>query len=121
MNQGPYARVYLRIVDAERFATVYADDSALSTWLRLLLVAAGVWPASPPVPRWVRDEPWRLLVDAGLIETLPGDRYRVHGLDAERLRRQERAVAGGKSRAESAARDSGGQFASNEPTDAGAA
>jgi hypothetical protein len=36
-----------------------------------------------------------VLTDAGLIDRMPGDRYRVHGLDAERARRGAAARVGG--------------------------
>ncbi len=94
----PYARVYFSIVDDPRFEGVYDDDATLATWLRLLIVAEGTWPASPPIPRWVKARPFDRLVAAGLLETVKSDRYRIHGLDAERGRRKSQAQNAARTR-----------------------
>jgi hypothetical protein len=44
-----YVRVYYSVVDDERFTGVY-DTPHLATWLRLLLLADAMWPASAYVP-----------------------------------------------------------------------
>lgn len=90
-GDGPYARVYYTVVEDERFATVYHDDHAFAWWVRLLLIADGAWPASPPVPRAIKAPILDVLVRCGLIDMRPGDCYRIHGLDAERERRAKRA------------------------------
>jgi hypothetical protein len=88
----PYSRVYWRIIDDERFANVYGDDHHLAAWLRLLLIADQAWPASANLPASVRSSSIRALTDCGLIELRAGGVYRVHGLDAERGKRQAQAV-----------------------------
>jgi hypothetical protein len=87
----PYSRVYWSVADDPKFVGVYDDDSALALWLRLLMSADALWPAPAPLPRSARPKPLAKLVDAGIIDLLPGDRYRVHGLEAERQRRASAA------------------------------
>lgn len=89
----PYSRIYWRFQD--EFPEVYADDRALALWLRLLIVAEGSYPAAAMLPRKMRGNVLQVLVDAGLVTLLPGDRYRVRGLDAERERRSEHGRTGG--------------------------
>lgn len=90
----PYSRLYHRF--AEEFHDVYADDQALSTWIRLLLLADASWPMRPPLPRSVRARVLRTLITAGLV-IFDGDTYTIRGLDAERTRRRDAAVrAAGK-------------------------
>lgn len=79
-----YVRVYYRVIDDDRFEGIYTDDRHLATWLRLLLMADAVWPASAPIPRSARPASVERLIKAGLIELMPHDHYRVHGLDRER-------------------------------------
>lgn len=90
-----YVRVYYRVRTDERFTKVYDDDRALATWLRMLLDADAVWPAPASLPRRARASCVKLLVDAGLVELLPGDHFRIHGLDRERERRAGAAKAAG--------------------------
>lgn len=97
----PYVRVYYRIIDDPRFEHVYDDDRALATWLRLLLTADAMHPAPAPIPVGVRKPSLDKLVAAGLVDTLPGGRYRFHGLAAERARQSARGRAGAVARWES--------------------
>jgi hypothetical protein len=92
-EQRPYSRVYWEIVEDPRFAEVFGDDHHLSTWLRLLVAADSAWPTPVALPRSASEESVRVLSEAGLIELLAHDHYRVHGLDAERERRSGRARA----------------------------
>jgi hypothetical protein len=85
----PYVRVYYRVIDDERFVGIYSDDQHLATWLRLLLLADAVWPASCPIPRSVRKASLQALVRAGLVDVLPGDHFRIHGLTPERQKRSD--------------------------------
>jgi len=94
-DTSEYVRVYLAIRDDPRFATVYGDNDRLATWLRLLMEADAVWPAPAPVPRAVDEQALAALVDVGIIELLPLDHYRVHGLNAERERRSSQGRPGG--------------------------
>ena len=80
-----YARVYHEVVDDPKFARVYGNDAALATWLRMLLIADAMWPASAPMPR--KTSAVRLLIEVGLIAERAGNRYVVTGLQAERERR----------------------------------
>jgi hypothetical protein len=89
----PYSRVYWRFQD--EFPDVYADDRALALWLRLLILADGSYPAAAALPRKVDDDVLAVLVSAELLTLIPGDRYRVRGLDAERERRAEHGRTGG--------------------------
>jgi hypothetical protein len=88
---GRYSRIYHEAVDDERFREVWPDDGALALWVRLLVLADGAWPASVPIPRTAKPRPLSVLVEAGLVRILPGDLFRVNGLDAERGRRQSSA------------------------------
>lgn len=86
-----YARLYLELVDDPKFASIYDDDRHFATWCRLLMIAEGAWPASAHLPRTAREASVKALADVGLVDLLPGDRYRIHGLDREREHRAERA------------------------------
>jgi hypothetical protein len=90
-----YSRLYHRF--QSEFPTIYADDHALASWVRLLLVADASWPMRPPVPRSVKAKPLAALVDCGLV-VLEGDAYTVRGLDAERSRRRDAARVGAAQR-----------------------
>jgi hypothetical protein len=96
MTQRPYARVYHEIVDDPKFQRVYDNDAALATWLRMLLIADAMYPASAPMPR--RNSAVSLLVEVGLIQERPGNRFVVCGLQAERERRSESARIGAAKR-----------------------
>ena len=95
---GPYSRVYWRIRADNRFVGIYTDNHHLATWLRLLIAADAVWPAPADLPRSARQASVTALESAGLIELLPGDLFRVHGLDAERERRASAGKAGAAAR-----------------------
>jgi hypothetical protein len=100
--RDPYVKVYYRIADDERFGRVYNNDAALATWLRLLILADGMWPAAAPIPRGVKAVAFNLLVDVGLIDLANnGHAYRIHGMDAERGKRSEHASRASRGRWES--------------------
>jgi len=90
-ERSPYCRVYWTIVDDERFATIYSDDANLATWLRLLIIADGAWPASASLPVTVKARAVKALVDAGLVELAPHGRFRIHGMNSERNARSSAA------------------------------
>jgi hypothetical protein len=90
-----YSRLYHRF--RAEFPAIYADDRALASWVRLLLVADASWPMRPPVPRSCKAKPLALLVDAGLV-IMDGEAYTVLGLDAERTRRRDAARVGAAQR-----------------------
>lgn len=98
-----YVRVYFSIIDDPKFAEIYRHEATVGTWLKLLLTADAVWPASCDLPRWVKPGPLTLLTGAGIVDLLPDHRYRIHGLDAERNRRAASAAVGGRASARSRA------------------
>ncbi len=81
----PYSRVYWDLVDDPMFARVFDNDKALATWLRMLLIADAMYPASAPMT--TRNPTVRLLIDCSLVLERPGNRYTIRGLQAERERR----------------------------------
>src|SRR5688572_5920664 len=89
MADRPYSRVYHEIVDHPRFERVYRNPNALGTWLQMLLTSDAMYPMTPPMPP--RTPTVRLLIDTGLVEERPGNRYSMHGLKAERERRSDAA------------------------------
>lgn len=76
---------------AAEYPSIYHDDAALATWLRLLMLAHGVWPAPATLPRSVGRRPLKLLQQEGVIE-ITGDVYRVLGLDKRRTGRRAHAA-----------------------------
>jgi hypothetical protein len=88
-QSDPYVRVYYRILDDPKFKAV--DDRALGLWVRLLLQADAMYPATAILPRRVHESSLTKLAEADLIELLDNDRYRVKGLAAERETRAESA------------------------------
>jgi hypothetical protein len=89
MADRPYSRVYHSIADDPMFAEVYRDRDALGAWLQMLLIADAMYPTSAPLPRSNRAV--TRLIDAGLVVVLPGNRYTIRGLKAERERRSASA------------------------------
>jgi len=91
-----YVRVYHDDLQRD-YAAVYADDAALATWLRLLVVADRMWPSMPELPRSVKRRPLAVLTTpspitgAAIVELLPDHRYLVRGLNGERQKRLDSA------------------------------
>jgi hypothetical protein len=92
----PYSRVYHELVDDPQFADVFGDDRAFGRWVKLLMVADAMWPASAPLPS--RDAVTRQLVESGLVIEKPGNRYTIRGLDKERAQRRDSARIGAAAR-----------------------
>lgn len=92
---GPYSRIYHSVKDDERFAHVYPCDECWSLWSRLLIEADAAYPSPAPIPRSARKRPLAQLVKDGLVELLPHDLYRIHGMKAERDQRSESGRSGG--------------------------
>ena len=92
-DRAPYSRVYWTVRSDPRLAEIYRDDHHWAAWNRLLLAADMAWPAPADLPSTVRASSLRVLVDKGVVETLPGGLFRFHGLDAERGRRKASASA----------------------------
>lgn len=97
MSDNPYVRVYQSVADDAKFVGIFDDDHHFSTWVRLLMAADALWPASCPVPAHARKASIKALCEAGLID-VTGSRFRVRGLDAERNRRSEKARASAEQR-----------------------
>jgi hypothetical protein len=93
-QENPFVRVYYSIIDDEKFATVYADDRRLATWLRLLIAADAMYPAPAPVPRACHAPTLAHLVGLRLVELVGAEHFRVVGLAKERSGR----YAGGRGR-----------------------
>ena len=89
MTARTYCRVYHEIVDDPKFRRVYHDDAALATWLRMLLVADAMYPASAPMPEMTPSV--ALLLRVKLVQRRPGNRYIVTGLEREREMRSQSA------------------------------
>jgi len=87
-----YSRVYHDAQDDPRFVAVWPSDPCLALWLRLLVLADGTWPAPAPIPRSVRKRPLAVLVDAGLVNLVSGDLFRIHGMTKERSGRSKQAA-----------------------------
>jgi hypothetical protein len=88
-QDDPYVRVYFRVLRDDRFK--HLTHSAWGHWVRLLVIADGMFPAPAPLPRWAEDGPVKELSDAGILE-MDGDYFRIHGLEPERARRSESAT-----------------------------
>lgn len=83
-----FARVYFDDLE-EQHPTTFYDPTALSTWLRLLILSEKAWPALPQLPRSVRRADLAVLrSDALLIEVEHGA-FELKGWRAERARRAE--------------------------------
>ncbi len=90
-DSDPYSRHYWRLVDDPKFADIYGDDHHYATWSRLLMLADQAWPATAHVPITARKASVTKLAEVGLIDILPGGRFRMRGTDRERRKRSERA------------------------------
>lgn len=93
-----YVRVYLEVVDDAKFANLSLEG--FGGWVRLLMIADAAWPASAfiPGPGVVPDHVVEDLANREVIDLLPGHRFRVHGLDAERQGRKASASRGASAR-----------------------
>lgn len=88
---APYSRVYPSIRDDDKFAHVYECDICLSWWVRLLLDADALWPASVYFPAGCPQHAIDELAKSTLLTRVNGSRYKITGLDAERAKRQGQA------------------------------
>ena len=90
-HPDPYVRVYYRVMDDPRFESVYTDARALGTWLQLLLIADGMYPAPASLPVYCHKPSLALLVSVGLVELRMHGQYVMHGLASEREKRSDSA------------------------------
>lgn len=86
-------RHYVRVYDDDLrrdYPSIWNDDRALATWLRLLSIADKMWPTAPELPRSAKAGPLAALTSCGLVER-DGHTYRIRGLDVERAKRAAQA------------------------------
>lgn len=86
-----YARVYWSVMDDPKFDGIREDVRHFGSWSFLLVLADMAWPAPAYVPSLVPRASFRALVAAGLIDELSGGRFRIHGLQTERIARSNAA------------------------------
>jgi hypothetical protein len=87
----PYSRVYWSVMDDPKFDGIREDVRVFGAWSLMLVVADMAWPAPAFVPPGITGAVLAKLVACRLIDELPGHRYRVHGLAAEREKRSQSA------------------------------
>jgi hypothetical protein len=90
-ERAPYSRLYWSVMDDDKFDGIRDDARLFGSWALLLVVADMAWPAPAYVPPTVSRSSMRRLVDCGLVDALPGHRFRLHGLDKERGLRSDAA------------------------------
>ena len=95
-ERAPYSRVYWSVLHDAKFDGIREDLRLFGAWSMLLIVADMAWPAPAYAPPMVPKSAMKALIDAGLVDTLSGGRFRIHGLDAERGRRRDAARGGPK-------------------------
>ena len=93
-----HIRIYYSIIDDAKFDDIRGDDHHFSTWVRLLMAADSVWPASADLPATARKSSIAALEVAGIIDLMKGSRFRIHGLDAERERRSAQPTQAARTR-----------------------
>ena len=86
---APYSRVYWSVMDDPKFDDVRGDLMVFGSWTLLLIVADMAYPAPAFVPRSIPEYAMSELVRVGLVESLSGDRFRIHGLAKEREMRSQ--------------------------------
>lgn len=89
-QDDPYVRVYYRALTDEKFRGL--SSAAWGHWVRLLVVADGMYPSAAPLPRWVEDGPLAELSAATIVDLLEGDYFLIHGMEPERQRRADAAA-----------------------------
>jgi hypothetical protein len=85
----PYSRVYWSVMDDPKFDGIREDMRLFGSWSLLLVVADMAHPAPAFVPPMVPKSAVARLSEAGLIDLLGGQRYRIHGLASEREKRSQ--------------------------------
>lgn len=94
MGDGRYARVYYDAIALdEKFDGIRHDRDVMGSWLLLLIEAEKAWPAPAfrPPNSWVPPKHFALFAERGIIDLEPDGRFRMHGLNAERNSRSEKA------------------------------
>jgi len=89
--ERPFARVYY--VDLERdHPTTFYDPTALSTWLRLLILSEKAWPALPDLPTSIRRADLKTLEADNLYEAQPNGQFLLRGWRKEREKRATQSL-----------------------------
>ncbi len=91
-----YSKLYWRF--AVEFEEAFHDDAVLATWCRLLVAADIAYPQPVEVPRRVPEAVLEKLASMKLVKLLPGDRYEIRGMKAERERQRDHAKAAATAR-----------------------
>jgi hypothetical protein len=86
----PFVRVYHDDLMHD-YPEVWADDAALATWLRLLVLTDKMWPTPPELPRSAKGRGLAKLVDSGLVQVVSEHAFRIKGYATERAMRQQSA------------------------------
>lgn len=94
----PHSRIYWEVMDDPKFDGVRDDMRLMGAWVSLLLVADRAFPQTAYIPSVVPMSAFRKLVAAALVDELPGHRYQIHGLPAERARRSAIGLPGASGR-----------------------
>lgn len=101
-NDRPaYSRIYWSVMDDDKFDGIREDVRLFGAWSLLLIVADMAYPSPAFLPPTVSRSILNRLQEAELVDILPGHRYRIHGLAAERERRSGSARVGGLASARS--------------------
>lgn len=90
-DRRPYSRVYWEVMDDEKFDGVREDVRLFGSWSLLLVVADMAWPSPAFVPPTVPKAALAVLSERGLVDLMPGHRFKLRGLAAERTRRSDSA------------------------------
>ena len=88
MADRPFVRVYHADLIRD-YPDVWDNDAALAAWVRLLVSADGSWPAPAELPRAAKDKAVATLVSSGLVIPDSAHRFRIKGMDAERIARAD--------------------------------
>ena len=100
MSARKFVKVYRDLAD--EYPTIYDDAEALGTYVQLLMDADALWPMRPQVPRRVKDEPLRRVLDSGLVTEEEHGRYSIKGLDrlreTESMAQRDRVINGRSSK-----------------------
>lgn len=90
-TNDPYSRLYWSVMDDPKFDGIREDCRLFGAWSLMLVVADMAWPAPAYIPPHVPRAAVARLATVELIDLLSGNRFRIHGLDAEREKRSHSA------------------------------
>ncbi len=102
VSDRPYSRVYWSVMDDEKFDGIRENVRHFGSWALLLMIADMAYPVPGIVPASIPRSSFQALTQCGLVESLSGGRFRVHGLASERGMRSESARNAAASRWHSA-------------------